>query len=215
MKKLIVVIVIIIVVGSLGYFATRGGGKFEHHGVIDEIHHYDHSKIHGDSTHVQHINEFDTTEFLKVHSKNPDIKPFFTQFRAEDIVSFPCQNCHNIPLSELSEGKSTVKKAHWNIELQHASGEIMNCMTCHNSNNMNQLISLSGHPISIDKSFELCAQCHSAQYQDWQGGAHGKSINGWQKPRAVKTCVNCHNPHSPAFEKRWPSRWVKEETNSK
>ena len=33
----------------------------------------------------------------------------------------------------------------------------------------------------------------------------GKKVAGWAPPRASLTCVNCHNPHKPSFETRWPS----------
>jgi hypothetical protein len=215
MKKLIILIVIITVVGGLGYMGTQRQGRFEHHGFMEEIHHNENNFHHNinkeNREHSLELNEFDTTEFLKVHSQNLDIKPFFTQFRTEDIVSFPCQNCHTAPLSQLANSNKENKKAHWDIEVNHASKSVMNCTTCHNSKNTNYLNSLSGELISFDKSFELCGQCHSTQYKDWQGGAHGKSISGWKPPRVVKTCVNCHNPHNPAIQSRWPSRLVKQD----
>ena len=41
----------------------------------------------------------------------------------------------------------------------------------------------------------------------WTGGAHGKKLESWAKPRASMTCVNCHNPHSPSFKTKWPARF--------
>jgi nitrate/TMAO reductase-like tetraheme cytochrome c subunit len=212
MKKLITVCSIIVVVGSLGYLATQSPGKFDHHGVLEEIHHNEHQPMDGhlsESDHSELPNHIDTSEFVKVHSQDPKLKTFFTQFRTKDIISFPCQNCHNAPLAKMQNINLEQKKAHWDIEINHASAKVMKCTTCHQASNMDYLNSLSGQPISIDRSFELCSQCHSTQYKDWLGGAHGKSVNGWKPPRIAKTCVNCHNPHNPAFESRWPSRLVK------
>lgn len=217
MKKLIIVFVIITVVGGLGYMATQSQGKFDHHGTLEEIHHKEHDVNPGhtsDEHHNLEQNDMDTTDFLKVHSQNPEIKSFFTQFRTDELVSFPCQNCHNVPLSQMVSSGLDKKKAHWNIEISHAKKAVMNCTTCHHPEDMNYLKSLSGERISIDRSFEMCGQCHSTQYKDWQGGAHGKSLSGWKPPRVVKTCVNCHNPHDPSIKSRWPSRLVNQDKNN-
>jgi nitrate/TMAO reductase-like tetraheme cytochrome c subunit len=69
---------------------------------------------------------------------------------------------------------------------------------------MNNLNSLTAQSIDFNASYKVCAQCHSNQFEDWKGGAHGKKVAGWAPPRASMTCVNCHNPHNPGFEKRWP-----------
>lgn len=214
MKKLIIVIVIISVVGGLGYMATQSQGKFEHDSLIEHIHHAEKERLYGhalDSSWTQVLNDLDTADFLKVHSSDPKIKSFFTQFRTDDIISFPCQSCHNVPLDQMKRADGQQKNSHWNIEMQHASSATMGCTTCHSKDNMNYLTSLNGEQIDMDRSFELCSQCHNAQYQDWLGGAHGKSISGWRPPRVVKTCVNCHDPHQPAIESRWPSRLVSED----
>jgi hypothetical protein len=214
MKKLITVLIIVIVVGALGYLGTQSKSKFEHHSLLEEIHHGE--NFHGhlqDSLDAHHDigNDLvDTTNFLKIHSKDPKLKSIFSQLRTHDIASFPCQNCHDTALDKLKFGNETdIKNAHWDIELKHAKASVMTCNTCHNSNNLNSLISLTGDPISIDRSYDMCGQCHSTQYKDWLGGAHGKSLSGWRQPRVIKTCVGCHNPHDPSIKSRWPSRLVK------
>ncbi|MCG8332722.1 MAG: hypothetical protein MI974_33865 [Chitinophagales bacterium] len=149
----------------------------------------------------------DTSYLLSVHADLPEVEDFFTQKRVSEITSFPCANCHNQPLEAMKNAqKKDLKKAHWNIHMAHASENTMTCITCHAENNMNELTTLTGELIKLDESFKLCGQCHSTQYKDWQGGAHGKQINGWQTPRAVKTCVSCHNPHQPSFPSRFPAR---------
>ena len=130
---------------------------------------------------------------------------FLIPERKSQITSFACTECHSKPLKEL-KGKE-YKKAHWDIKLMHAQQEIMNCTTCHNGNDMDHLKSLTGESIDFNRSYKLCSQCHSPQFEDWKGGAHGKNIGGWSLPRAAMTCVNCHNPHKPQIESRWPSRF--------
>ena len=133
---------------------------------------------------------------------------FYLPERAVHLTSFPCSNCHTAGLPELKAGAKTgEKKAHWNIELKHAPMEAMNCATCHNTNgDMDKLVSLTGKQIHIDEAFKQCAQCHSTQFKDWKGGSHGKRLGSWAQPRVINNCTSCHNPHSPAFESRWPAR---------
>ncbi|MBX2947473.1 MAG: hypothetical protein KF725_16715 [Cyclobacteriaceae bacterium] len=127
--------------------------------------------------------------------------------RTSMIRSYPCSNCHTQPLAKLSAGrKADEKKSHWDISIIHGSAEVMNCQTCHDEKNMNELVSLTGNAILFDESYKQCRQCHSTQYTDWVGGSHGKRLGGWMPPRIMNTCVSCHNPHKPAFESRWPSR---------
>ncbi|WP_298317418.1 cytochrome c3 family protein [uncultured Aquimarina sp.] len=130
---------------------------------------------------------------------------FLIPERKSQIISYACIECHTKPLKELKG--VDLKKAHWDINLVHANDKIMNCATCHNGDDMNNLKSLTGTAIDFNRSYQLCAQCHSSQFEDWKGGAHGKNIGGWSTPRAAMTCVNCHNPHKPEIESRWPSRF--------
>ncbi len=125
--------------------------------------------------------------------------------RKDEIKSFKCTECHSKTLKKMHS--AGLKKAHWNIKLNHANQEVMNCVTCHNGDNMDNLKSLTTHTIDFNKSYKLCSQCHQKEYKDWIGGAHGKRIESWAPPRVSMTCVNCHNPHSPSFDTKWPARF--------
>lgn len=132
---------------------------------------------------------------------------FYVPERTSAIRSFPCGNCHTKSIDRLkNEPVTNGKNAHWDINMKHAGTKVMDCITCHDQNDLDQLVTITGKPLSIDHSFQLCGQCHSSQYQDWLGGAHGKRLGGWAPPRTVNSCVNCHNPHQPAFTSRWPAR---------
>ncbi|MFY0686013.1 MAG: hypothetical protein JXQ90_02550 [Cyclobacteriaceae bacterium] len=131
---------------------------------------------------------------------------FLIPERAKEITSHPCSNCHDQDIETLKAENKGAKGAHWHVEIVHADFATMNCATCHNMDRPDVLTSLSGKPIDFNHSYKQCSQCHSTQYKDWKGGAHGKSLAGWVPPRVSQTCVGCHNPHQPAFEKRWPSR---------
>ena len=131
---------------------------------------------------------------------------FLIPERKSQIKSYACTECHSKSLAELQD-KQVGKKAHWDIKLNHANENTMNCTTCHNGDNMDNLKSITNMPIDFNQSYKLCSQCHTKQFDDWAGGAHGKKMGGWAPPRASLTCVNCHNPHKPHFEKRWPMRY--------
>jgi hypothetical protein len=131
---------------------------------------------------------------------------FFVQSRAGKISKSPCQQCHNVPLARMRhDGKDGKASAHWSIQLKHAGEEVMNCRTCHLEGDVNQLRTLTNQPVPMDHGYKVCAQCHSQQAADWAGGSHGKRAGGWAPPRVVKSCVECHNPHQPAWDERWPA----------
>ncbi len=132
---------------------------------------------------------------------------FLIPERKSQIISYDCVECHTEPLETLRNDQANKKAAHWDIKLNHASLETMNCATCHSSNDMSNLHSLTNSNIDFNYSHKLCSQCHQQEFKDWRGGAHGKQIGGWAPPRLSSTCVNCHNPHTPQYEKRWPSRF--------
>ncbi|NAS13652.1 cytochrome c3 family protein [Poritiphilus flavus] len=131
---------------------------------------------------------------------------FLIPERKSQLKSYACTECHSKPLSELQQARDQ-QQAHWEIKIKHANSQTMNCATCHNPGDMNHLNSLAGIEIDFNQSYRLCAQCHSSQFEDWKGGAHGKNIGGWANPRAAMSCVNCHNPHEPQIASKWPVRF--------
>lgn len=186
----------------LVFFSCKHG-EGEYHSLNDKI--QAESKVHQDSTLSSEafFNHYKTMEITEGEHT------FLIPERKSQIKSFACIECHTEPLEKLKT--KDIKKAHWDITLAHADENTMNCATCHNANDMNNLNTLTGKSIDFNSSYKLCSQCHSSQFEDWKGGAHGKRIGGWAPPRASLTCVNCHNPHSPSFETRWPSRFNTEQ----
>ncbi len=171
----------------------------EHHGIIDKIE-KESKDYHGIS--ISSENYIDHVDLIEVTENN---LTFLIPERKGKLKSYACSDCHSNSLNELHSKDQ--KKAHWNIKLNHANQNVMNCITCHNGDDMDNLKSLTGNTIDFDQSYQLCSQCHNKQFNDWSGGAHGKRIGSWAPPRASLTCVNCHNPHSPHFEPRWPKRY--------
>jgi len=188
--------------------ASCGNGDTEStHDLSDDYHGVqEYIAAHGHDTADYPIDNRDLTdvEWVGVDIDNHD---FLVEAREPYMLHFSCNECHSKPLDELrSELSPTAKKAHWDIHIDHADATTMSCATCHPSDNLDELQTLEGSRVSFNHSYKVCAQCHSTQFKDWQGGAHGKRLGGWTKPRIAKTCVGCHNPHKPAFESRWPAR---------
>ena len=171
----------------------------EYHSITDKIEAKS-KDYHGVS--VSSEPYFGDIELIKI---SEDGQSFLIPERKGKIKSYACIECHTKPLKQMQS--KDLKKAHWNISIKHADANTMNCITCHSSKNMDNLHSLTGSKIDFNKSYKLCSQCHTKQFKDWTGGAHGKQIGGWAPPRASLTCVNCHNPHNPAFSSKWPARF--------
>lgn len=177
----------------------KDGDEAHYHDLMDRI-----SQANDSITYQVTSNDFiENMERIQVQIEG--YSTFMVPDRAASMELFPCSSCHDRPIDQLVN-KGTHKNSHWDISLQHAPSETMNCFTCHDRDNLDQLISITSQPISFSNSYNLCGQCHSTQKKEWLGGGHGKRIGGWAPPRTSMTCVNCHNPHSPSFEKRWPAR---------
>lgn len=126
------------------------------------------------------------------------------RIRTPDLVQYPCTSCHLGLRVVMAE---RVPDAHQNIRPVHprATGGV--CRTCHAAENVERLRVRDGEdPPSLDHAYRLCAECHFQQVADWAGGAHGKRLDGWQGPRTVMGCANCHDPHAPALDPRIPYR---------
>ncbi|OEK08184.1 cytochrome C [Flavivirga aquatica] len=193
MSRLIYLFVLLLIVFSCKH------DEGEYHSVIDRIE-AESENYHGTSiSSEKYIEGIETIEITEGGHT------FLIPERKGQIKLYACTECHTKPLSKMQS--KDVKKAHWDIKLAHANKNTMNCITCHNPDNMNSLKSLTGSDIDFNRSYNVCNQCHTKQFEDWKGGAHGKRIGGWAPPRASMTCVNCHNPHKPHFESRWPARF--------
>jgi len=171
----------------------------EYHSITDKINaeseNYQGTSITSDK-HIEHLKTIEVTE---------NEITFLIPERKGEIKSYACTECHSKPLSKMQS--EDIKKAHWDIKINHASSSTMNCITCHNGNDMDHLQSLTGNNIDFNNSYQLCSQCHQKQFKDWTGGAHGKRLESWAPPRVSMTCVNCHNPHEPHIKSKWPVRY--------
>ena len=204
MKKLVSIYLTAIISICLFQCSSKLEKEEKGHGVFHTIAEYE-----GDSAKIaaRSTDYLEAMELIKVQLKDTSLSNFYIQNSSIRITSFPCQNCHSKSLETLQANRPPNKrKSHWDIQINHASDKTMQCSTCHNQESFDELISLTGKSISLNHSYQLCAQCHSTQHKDWEIGAHGKRLGGWVKPRVINNCVSCHNPHKPAFESRFPAR---------
>jgi hypothetical protein len=124
--------------------------------------------------------------------------------RAPNLEQYPCTSCHLGRRLILAEER--VADAHRNITAAHPAQTGSLCSTCHAPDNVELLALENGERATLDHAYQACAQCHVSQAEAWAGGAHGKRLDGWQGPRVLMGCADCHDPHDPTLEPRIPFR---------
>ena len=160
--------------------------------------------------------EFDQSELLQLRTlqtiavENNELihrGGFHATARTDKIGQFPCASCHDKKQLERVASEIDYRSGHMDIQLNHGDESILKCQLCHNYADLGSLALLNKKPLDFNHSYQLCMQCHFQQGKDWAGGAHGKRLAGWKGKRVIMNCTDCHNPHSPSFEKRWPKQF--------
>jgi len=130
-----------------------------------------------------------------------------------DASDFDCYGCHNRkkpPVLQFDANQVlVVPKEHEDVVMKHGThNRNNNCFNCHNETNLVMLQTRDGHEVKLEESVRLCGSCHGPTYRDWEAGVHGRTSGYWKRDAGAmdrKLCVNCHNPHSPAFPGRKPA----------
>lgn len=154
-----------------------------------------------DSTVYSSWNLLQHDRLIKVSEEN--FYDFYIYERKGIISNYKCSGCHKEDLDKMKAKKSNL--VHKDIKYFHTPLNVMTCVTCHNPDNFDELHSTANKGIDFNRSYKLCGQCHQMELKDWKGGAHGKRLGGWVAPRVSKTCVECHNPHTPRFKAKIPA----------
>lgn len=110
---------------------------------------------------------------------------------------FPCSNCH---AKQKTDRTKRVPSAHPDkIITGHGEPERW-CLDCHNADDRDTLMLITGEKITFDQSHRLCGQCHGTIYRDWKAGVHGRRTGYWNGAKEYLLCAYCHNPHKPRFQ---------------
>jgi hypothetical protein len=110
-----------------------------------------------------------------------------------------CLACHSMPGFEkpLANGeKLSLHIAGDTFEQSvHAA---LGCTTCHSD------INLTSHPPASNSvaskralslsMVQVCQNCHSSEFKDWQNSVHAALVSGGNQVAPV--CTNCHSPHA-------------------
>ncbi len=109
-----------------------------------------------------------------------------------------CADCHAL-FDSLEETPEQLAQ-HLDIVLDH--GLNTRCFNCHARENRAELELMGGERVPLAQAVDLCAGCHGTTFRDWEVGTHGRTMGSWRSDDPAfrrLQCIECHDPHSPAF----------------
>lgn len=117
-----------------------------------------------------------------------------------------CVTCHTTRhRDDLPATTAELKQFHSGLQLKHGS---LSCGSCHQPGRAFDTLHLAdGRSVEMAEVMSLCGQCHGPQRRNYEHGSHGGMNGHWdlqRGPRARNTCVDCHDPHAPAFPAAMP-----------
>ncbi len=115
-------------------------------------------------------------------------------------VMIACSTCHATqPPNTQTRTTADLDQFHKGLHVAHGN---LSCLSCHNQNDYDSLRLADGTRLEFRDVMQLCAQCHGPQARDYQNGAHGGMTGHWdlsRGPRQRNNCIDCHDPHVPAY----------------
>ena len=132
--------------------------------------------------------------------RSPGLKP-------EIVIAsyrYRCNECHSLVPSPVETDRPLTQ--HREIQLRHGINN--RCFNCHLRENREAFADYRGGPIPYDQPYLVCGKCHGPVYRDWTHGVHGRTSGYWSTsmgPMRRLRCVECHDPHSPAFQSLKPA----------
>lgn len=115
-------------------------------------------------------------------------------------VTLSCASCHaNRPPNRMTSRGADLNEFHQSLSFAHGT---LKCVSCHHPGDYNSLRLADGESLPFTRVQSLCIQCHAPQARDYEHGAHGGMNGYWdltRGPRQRKGCIDCHDPHAPAF----------------
>jgi hypothetical protein len=117
-----------------------------------------------------------------------------------------CATCHALRApARLPASTAELDEFHQGLAFRHGA---LPCAACHVAGDQRSLHTADGALVPMRDAIVLCRQCHGPQARDYDHGAHGGMTGHWDLSaggRVRNHCVDCHDPHTPAFQ---PSRPV-------
>ena len=121
-------------------------------------------------------------------------------------ASVSCAVCHSIREPNFkNQTPGDLDEFHQDMPFAHGK---LTCFSCHNPNDYNLLRLADQSALPYTDVMVLCSQCHGPQARDYAHGAHGGMNGYWdltRGPRVRNNCVDCHDPHVPAFPTMFPT----------
>lgn len=129
----------------------------------------------------------------------PQVATGLTNFQGQPVFA-SCSSCHTTTKPNLDNRSSAdLDQFHQGLKYNHGN---LSCLSCHNSQNYETLRLADTRSVEFSDSMTLCSQCHGPQRRDYDRGLHGGMNGHWDLTRGGRTrntCINCHDPHAPAF----------------
>jgi len=123
-----------------------------------------------------------------------------------EAVTVRCSTCHSTrPPNRKNAHSSDLDEFHQGLAFAHGESS---CLSCHDPENYDQLRLADGRAVQYADVMTLCGQCHGPQLRDYRHGSHGGMSGYWDLSRGPRTrnhCVDCHDPHAPAFPSMRPT----------
>lgn len=111
-----------------------------------------------------------------------------------------CVTCHSLRTPEtLPASVQDLNEFHVGMKFEHGS---LTCASCHVIGKQDRLKLADGRTIEMTDAITLCSQCHGPTRRSFDQGAHGGMTGAWSTEhgkRVRNQCVDCHDPHVPAY----------------
>lgn len=135
---------------------------------------------------------------------SPDTPRVSAKTPAGETLEVQCSVCHSSRTPNPSNSARELDDFHQGLSFAHGK---VGCLSCHDSRDYDRLHLADGTPLPYERTMDLCGQCHGPQRRDYEHGAHGGMRGHWDLTRGPRTrnhCVDCHDPHAPAYPKVRP-----------
>jgi len=126
--------------------------------------------------------------------RSPALQPLLERA----TFTYRCNECHRL----FPSPPETLRRLTQHREIPREHGINNRCFNCHHREDRNAFVDDKGDPIPWSEPQRLCAKCHGPVYRDWTHDVHGRAEGSWKPDSAERhrrRCIECHDPHAPAF----------------